>query len=95
MAKHPVVASLTEKVGRLIEQNVRLERECAELLEQRDKAKSENRRLQEEMQKMEHRISLLEMGNGMSGDDKEVKRARQQINRLVREIDRCIALMNK
>ncbi len=95
MAKHPVVASLTEKVGRLIEQNVRLERECADLIEQRDKVKNENRRLQEEMQQMEHRLSLLELGNGMSGNDKEVKRARQQINRLVREIDRCIALMNK
>lgn len=95
MAKHPVVVSLTEKVGKLIEQNVRLERECADLIEQRDKVKRENRRLQEEMQKMEHRLSLLEMGNGMSGNDKEVKRARQQINRLVREIDRCIALMNK
>lgn len=95
MAKHPVVASLTEKVGRLIEQNVRLERERADLIEQRDKVKRENRRLQEEMQQMEHRLSLLEMGNGMSGNDKEVKRARQQINRLVREIDRCIALMNK
>ncbi|MBQ5613543.1 MAG: hypothetical protein IIU82_00835 [Tidjanibacter sp.] len=95
MAKHPVVVSLTEKVGRLIEQNVRLERECADLIEQRDKVKRENRRLQKEMQQMEHRLSLLEMGNGMSGNDKEVKRARQQINRLVREIDRCIALMNK
>lgn len=95
MAKHPVVASLTEKVGRLIEQNIRLERECAELIEQRDKAKSENRRLKEEMQAMEHRLSLLEMGSGMSGNDEEVKRARQQINRLVREIDRCIAMMNK
>lgn len=95
MAKHPVVVSLTEKVGRLIEQNVRLERERADLIEQRDKVKRENRRLQEEMQQMEHRLSLLEMGNGMSGNDKEVKRARQQINRLVREIDRCIALMNK
>ena len=95
MAKHPVVASLTEKVGKLIEQNVRLERECAELIKERDKTKSENRRLQEEMQRMEHRLSLLEMSSGMSGDDKEVKRARQQINRLVREIDRCIALMNK
>ena len=95
MAKHPVVVSLTEKVGRLIEQNVRLERECTDLIEQRDKVKRENRRLQEEMQQMEHRLSLLEMGNGMSGNDKEVKRARQQINRLVREIDRCIALMNK
>ncbi len=95
MAKHPIVERLEEKVSLLIEQNVRLEGECASLNAQNDKLRNENRRLQEQIAELQRRVALAELGGGMTSDGKDVKRARQQINRLVREIDRCIALMNR
>ncbi len=95
MAQHPIVKRIEEKVTLLIVQNARLEGECSELKTQRDKLRNENRRLQEQIADLERRVALAELSGGMSGDGKDVKRARQQINRLVREIDRCIALMNR
>lgn len=97
MAKQQVVNSLAEKVGRVIEDNTRLRKECAELVAERDKFRGENRQLREKINELQRKLSLLELGEGFGGtqDEAAKKRARAQINRLMREIDRCIALVNK
>ena len=91
MAKQQVVNSLIEKVGRVIEENTRLQASAAQAIGERDKLRSENRELKA-------RIKLLELGEGFTGGantEESRKRARAQINRLMREIDGCIALMNR
>ena len=44
---------------------------------------------------LEKRIGVLEISGGMTGAGRNTKLARQRVNLLMREIDRCIALMNK
>lgn len=97
MAKQPVVKSLAEKVGRVIEENTRLERQQAEMAADLAKLRAENRALKERLDEAQKRMALLELGEGLGGpqNDQGRKRARAQINRLMREIDRCIALVNK
>ena len=81
----------------MIEDNTRLRKECAELVAERDKFRGENRQLREKINELQRKLSLLELGEGFGGtqDEAAKKRARAQINRLMREIDRCIALVNK
>ena len=98
MAKQQVVNSLIEKVGRVIEENTRLQASAAQAIGERDKLRSENRELKARIDRLEARIKLLELGEGFTGGantEESRKRARAQINRLMREIDRCIALMNQ
>lgn len=96
MAKQEIVKSLAEKVGRVIEENTRLERQQAEMEANLQKLRTENRKLKERLDAAQKRLALLELGEGFGagGDEASRKRARAQINRLMREIDRCIALMN-
>ena len=97
MAKQEVINSLAEKVGRVIEDNTRLRKVCADLVAEKDKLRSENRQLREKAEGLQRKLSLLELGEGLGGtqDEAAKKRARAQINRLMREIDRCIALVSK
>lgn len=97
MARQEVVKSLAEKVQRVIEENNRLERQQAEMSADLQRLRGENRDLKERLEAAQKRASLLELGEGLCGgaaDSAARKRARAQINRLMREIDRCIALMN-
>lgn len=95
MAKNAVIEALAEKVGRLIEENDRLVKENAMLSEKRGRLAAENRELKETIATLEKRIGVLELGNGLVGSSVDRKRAQARINKLMREIDRCIALMNR
>ena len=97
MAKQQIVKSLSEKVARVIEENNRLERQQAEMSGELQKLRVENRSLKEKLDEVQQKLSLLELGEGLASkaDSASRKRARAQINRLMREIDRCIALMNQ
>lgn len=95
MAKNAVIEALAEKVGRLIEENDRLVKENAMLSDKRGRLAAENRELKETIVALEKRIGVLELGNGLVGSSVDRKRAQARINKLMREIDRCIALMNR
>lgn len=98
MAKQQVVNSLIEKVGRVIEENTRLQATAAKALGERDKLRNENKELKARIDQLEARLKLLELGEGLAGGvntEESRKRARAQVNRLMREIDGCIALMNR
>ncbi len=95
MAQKAVIQSLHDKVVRLIEDNRRLRGECDALSAERDTLKTENRDLKLAAAALEKRISMLELSGGLAGGGVDTKQARARINGLMREIDRCIALMNK
>lgn len=40
------------------------------------------------------KIDILQLANGFRGSAQDVKEAKQRIARLVREIDKCISLLN-
>lgn len=96
MAKQEIVKSLAEKIDKVLLENERLEKHNAEMESRLAKLKVDNRDLREKLDAAQRRVALLELGEGLGGADNSAsrKRARAQINRLMREIDRCIALMN-
>lgn len=91
-----IIKSLSKKIARVIEDNERLQREYLTLDAKKDKLNAENRELKQTIASLEKRLNILELGNSLtSGGSVDKKQARARINRLMREIDRCIALMNK
>lgn len=79
----------------MLAENERLYDERHKLLEQNAKLKDENLRLKNGIDTLEKRINVLELGESLSGSVADTKQAKARINRLMREIDRCIALINK
>lgn len=94
MVQQAIIDSLEEKIKRIIEENDRLREEHAALSKERDMLRSENRDRKSAATALENKIRLLELGGGLTGGSVDTKQARARINRLMREIDRCIALMN-
>ena len=95
MAKNAIIDSLEEKIEKLIEDHDKLLVENKILADNRDKVKNENRELKENITALEKRIANLLLAGGLAGSATDNKKAQARINKLMREIDSCIALMNK
>ena len=74
-----IIDSLKKKVSRIIEDNRRLRSEVRELTAER----------------AGRRIKTLETAAGLMGNRGDSRIARLRVNKLLREIDKCLALMNK
>ncbi|MEC9158915.1 MAG: hypothetical protein VX710_00750 [Bacteroidota bacterium] len=56
----------------------------------------EKRNLQNEINQLQEQVKLLKLAKQLEGDSvKDTKEVKLKINEMVREIDKCIALMNK
>lgn len=95
MAELPIIGAIKSKIDRLIGDNVKLRQECQKLTEQRDRLRSENRDLTVRTTELEKRISILELTEGLSSTGVNRKQAKARVNNLMREVDKCIALLNK
>lgn len=95
MAQQALIGSLGEKIDKLIEENERLRRECESLSVEGDALRRENREQKAAVTALENRVKLLELGEGLTAGTVDTKQARARINNLMREIDRCIALINR
>ncbi|MDL2251591.1 hypothetical protein LJC12_01940 [Odoribacter sp. OttesenSCG-928-J03] len=92
--KESVLNELKFKVERLIklytssqERNSAQEVKINELLAEMEELKRENKSLSEE-------LKTARIANAISGGDDGSYQAKMRINQLVREIDKCIALLN-
>lgn len=71
-------------------------KERAETLEQRVEQQSEEiSALQEELKEMSIKYQNLKTAKGLSFGMEDVREARNRFNKLVREIDKCISLLNE
>ena len=91
-----IIESINDKVDRLVARNAELKDECGKLREQNLRCKGDNMALKTRIAGLEKRIAVLELRDGIiagRGDDK--KRAQARVNTLMREVDKCIALLSR
>lgn len=86
---------LNKKLDELLERYIGLKKQNVEL-------KTENEKLKQLLQEKEERIKILEtryervkLSGALTGGGENATEARRKINELVREIDRCVALLNR
>lgn len=89
------VESLGRKVTKILDENRKLKAEARKLVAERDKLFRQKREAEQQIQLLEKRIKTLETAGGFLGNRTDRRTARQRVNKLLREIDGCIALMNK
>ena len=95
MAEKDIIKLLRGEVERLIADHERVSRQCRELTKERDKLLGEKHRLEERVREQDTRIKSLELAEVMRGGDGNVERAKARVNNLLREVDRCIALIKQ
>jgi len=93
--ENAVLNSIKEKVHTLMsnnsslrEQNVQLEAKVFELKNTLDQQKAE-------IENFNKKIKMLKMAKSLGGDSEKNTEMKLKINELVREIDKCISLLNK
>ena len=72
----------------LKEQNIELETKVSELKNTLKQQKSE-------IENFNGKVKMLKMAKSLSGDSEKNTEMKLKINELVREIDKCISLLNK
>lgn len=95
MPESPIIKAVREKTERLIADNRKLRKELGRVGEQKERLKAERSEMAERIAQMEKRIAVLELKEGMSGNAEDPKLASARVNRLMREVDKCIALLNR
>ncbi len=98
MKSHDPISALEVKVQTLIADHKRLQSLLHEAAQQLRSLEESNRTLHEENQIAQREIARLQLIEALAGgdDDEHARdRARARVNRLIREIDSCIALLNE
>jgi len=90
-----IINSIEVKLGKLIVKLGQLQLEKSDLQEDNDTL---NAKLQEQEKKivaLQDKVKLMNISKSVDIDKDDVRSTRLKINEYVREIDKCIALLNK
>lgn len=94
MADKSVITELGNRIRQLLDDHKRLSGLCAELTAENGALKAENRTLLERRKALETELSRMQLTAGLAGDDRNRDKARARVNQLMREVDKCIALLS-
>ena len=95
MAVKSVISELNKSVEQLIEEHQKMSLECRKLRAVRDSLKEENRELETKVRDLDRELGRLQHGEGLAGSKADKEKARARVNRLMREVDKCIDLLTK
>ncbi len=98
MSARSVIDSIARSAEKLIAENRRLRGEVEKLQAARERLREQNRSLEAKNTELERRVAVKELAAGLGGESNAPhgnKTARARVNRLLREVDRCFALLNK
>ena len=90
-----VISSLEGKIKRVIQYAEELKASNGRLNDQIDRLTGQLRDKDQEMKVLESKYQSLKLAKTMISSSEDVREAKFQVNRMIREIDRCIALLNK
>jgi len=90
-----IVNNIEVKLGKLIAKYQQVKQEKL-ILQQENEDFVESLKLKEiEILNLQEKVKLMNISKSVDASKQEVKETRLKINEYVREIDKCIALLNK
>ena len=93
MADKSVITTLESRVKQLLDDHKRLSGVVRELSAENARLKGEKRTLEEENKALRTDLQRKELAEGLAGESRNRDKARARVNRLMREVDKCIALL--
>jgi cell division septum initiation protein DivIVA len=89
------IKNLEQLINHLISDYVVLQKENAQLKAEVLKLEGQLNSGEEKIQNLGAEVERLRLARGLAGDPEEAKAAKAKLGSLMREIDRCIALLNE
>ena len=86
MADKGVISNIEGRVRQLMDDHRRVSELCASLTAQRDAL------LEERVRELDAELARMQLAEGLAGGSRNREKARARVNRLMREVDKCIAL---
>jgi len=90
-----LVESIQKKLVQLQEKQRKLEEKNSSLQNELTAIKLRNSELLKQMEEKEESFKTLRLARKMAGDNTDTHGVKRQINELVKEIDKCVALLNR
>ena len=95
MACKSIISHIQAQAERVIAQHEKIEAQLAMLSAERDSLKAELRKQQEENIALKAELQRLRLAQSLGGNTADKTKSRARINQLLREVDKCIALLTK
>jgi chromosome segregation ATPase len=86
---------LNKKVEELFEKYNDLRTKNGDLMKENDTLKRYLQERDEKVKELEIKYERIKISGALMGEGESAVEAKQKINELVREIDRCVALLNR
>ena len=90
-----IINNIGLKVGKLIEKGNQLKSEKKSLQQDNDTLDAQLQEKKKQIVALQDKVKLMNISKSGDASKQEVKETRLKINEYVREIDKCIALLNK
>ena len=90
-----IINNIEVKLGKLIEKLNQLQLENSDLQKNNTTLKAKLQEKEQEIVALQDKVKLMNISKSVDVDQEDVKATRLKINEYVREIDKCIALLNK
>ncbi len=90
-----VLNSIKEKVHLLMSNNSSLKEQKIQLETKVSELKNTLEQQKAEIENFNEKVKMLKMAKSLGGDSEKNTEMKLKINELVREIDKCISLLNK
>lgn len=90
-----LLSTFETRIRHLIYLHEQQQRENAELKRQMEEMEEARRKLQADYDELSQRYTDLKTATAISLDGSDVKETKQRLSKLVREVDKCIALLNE
>ena len=95
MAEKSVIIDIKQHIRQLIDDHKRLSGICSDLNKECATLKAENRLYREQIKGLKDELARMQLTEGLAGDSQNRDKARFRVNRLMREVDKCIALLKR
>ncbi len=99
MAEKSAIIELESSVERLLDDHKRISKLNSKLTKERDQLQRKNRELQERVTELTRELTIQQLSYGLGdakgGSSASRDKARARINNLMREVDKCIALLSR
>ncbi|MFN8209285.1 MAG: hypothetical protein U0T82_18060 [Bacteroidales bacterium] len=95
MHQDELIQNLTKKVRILMALNEKHKQEKIQLMNENKNLNEIVKTKQKEIAKFEEKMNTLRLARVMLSANEDKHEAKLKVNRIVREIDKCIALLNK
>ncbi len=93
MACKSIITHIEAQTERILDRCDKLEAECERLRQDRDRLRAEMRGQQERLRELQAEVQRLRLAEGLSGATTDKAKSQARINLLLREVDKCIALL--